>query len=141
VRTDRAAALLLAGALACREASPPAAIAPGKLTRAREGPARSLLALSPSESPAGVIFQKQPTGEAAIAVLGTGLAPGDTVAWGGRPLNTTFAHSRLLTAIVPPEVLGEPGEVEVTVENRDPTLARLATVFRILPTARTPPAN
>lgn len=136
MRIDRAAALLLAGILACREA-PPSAIAPGTLTRARQGPARAILALSPSQSPAGVIFQKQPTGEAAIAVLGAGFAPGDTVAWGGRPLNTTFAHSRLLTAIVPPEVLGEPGEVEVTVENRnDARLETLKATFRLLPPPR-----
>jgi hypothetical protein len=132
----RAARLLLLALLfapaACREREDPA-IAPGRVVRAEGRPERSLLALIPREARAGEIFQRQPDGKAALAVLGTGLTPGDVIHFGGRALPTMAANSRLLTASVPAELLATPGDVEVTIANpADPRLPPLHATFHLL---------
>ncbi len=134
MRIERAAALLVLCAVCGCRADPQPSAGAGRISRAREGPARALLALSPAQTRAGETFQKQSTGEAALAVLGAGFSPGDVILWDARPLRTSFAHSRLLTAIVPAELIEKPRDVEVTVENpAHPALARLRATFRILP--------
>lgn len=116
---------------ACREETAPR-IAPGRLTRAAGDSPRSLRALVPSECRAGEVFQKLDTGEAALLVLGTGFRRGDTLFWNGRALRTAFGHSRLLTAAVPPELLGTPGLVEIRVEDTiDPSQSQLRAEFLV----------
>ena len=116
MRIERAAGvLLILGAAACRDAPLPS-VGTGRIARARADAERSLLALSPAQTRAGEVFQRQPDGRAGLAVVGTGFRPGDEVRWGGKPLPTTFAHSRLLTATVPADWLSVPGPVEVSVE-------------------------
>lgn len=139
MRIERAAALLILGAILGCRADPRSFVGTGRISRARGGPERALLALSPALARAGEAFQRQATGESALAVLGAGFSRGDVIFWGGRPLRTTFAHSRLLTAIVPTELIEKPGDVEVTVENpADPALARLRATFRLLPPGAVP---
>jgi hypothetical protein len=106
--------LLLVGG--CRERALPE-IPKGQVARAGGRPERSLTALLPEQSRAGEVFQRLETGEAGLVVLGTGLTRGDTVFWNGRALRTAFAHSRLLTAAVPPQWLEAPGPVEVSIED------------------------
>jgi hypothetical protein len=140
MRTEHAAAFLLAlagSAAGCREAPLPS-IPSGRVARARADAERSLLALSPREARAGELFQAQPEGSAGLAVIGTGFTPDDEVCWGGRPLPTTFAHTRLLTATVPAEYLAEPGPVEVSVEAPADPSRRLTATFRLLPTSERP---
>jgi hypothetical protein len=143
VRTERAraaAALLLALAIApsCRERED-ARIAPGRIVRAHGRPERSLLVLIPSGARAGEIFQRQPDGQAALAVLGTGLTPGDVIRFGDRALPTMAANSRLLTASIPPDLLARAGDVEVTVANpADPSLPALHATFHLLGPPPTP---
>lgn len=127
-----AAVLLLLAAAACRDAPLPS-VGSGRVARARADAERSLLALAPSEAPAGELFQLQPEGSAGLAVVGTGFSPDDEVCWGGRELPTTFAHTRLLTATVPPEYLAEPGTIEVSVESPSDPSRRVAAKFRLLP--------
>jgi len=124
--------LLLVLAVGCREETPPE-ISAGHLARV-DTRVRSLRALVPDQCRAGVLFQPLPQEEAGLLVLGTGLKRTDTVLWNGRPLKTTFGHSRLLTAAVPREKLASPGRVEVTVEDAlDPARAKLSARFEILP--------
>jgi hypothetical protein len=132
VRIELSALLaLLLAACACREPED-MSVAPGRLARTHPEAARSLLALVPDQARADEVFQAQPDGRAALALLGTGFSSGDVVHWGGRPLDTTFGNSRVLTAVVPAELLREPGDVEVTVENpSDRKIARLSATFRL----------
>ncbi|HEY7113115.1 MAG TPA: hypothetical protein VIA45_09315 [Thermoanaerobaculia bacterium] len=128
------AAILLA-ASGCGDREQPR-IAPGRIVRADGRPERSLLALVPPQARAGEIFQRQPDGRAALAVLGTGLTPGDVIHFAGRALPTAAANSRLLTAAIPPELLARAGDVEVTVSNpNDPSQRALHATFRILAAA------
>lgn len=135
--SSRGAALLLLAAAACREAPDrDPSIPPGRLSRARGEPGRTLLALAPGQARAGEVFQRQPDGSAGLTVLGTGFARGDVIHWNGRPLSTAYGSSRLLTAAVPAELLARPGEAEVTIENSaDASLSRLRAAFRLLPAA------
>jgi hypothetical protein len=107
---------LLGAAGGCRESALPV---PGssRIVRARADASRSLLALVPDHTAAGEVFQEQPGGQSGLALLGTGFTRDDVVAWGGRALPTTYGHSRLLTAQVPPELVAWPGDVEVTVQS------------------------
>ena len=126
----RVAAVLLVAAACTRREAPDPSIAQGRLHRAHPGPARAITTLVPAEALAGEVFQRQPDGRAALALLGTSLAQGDEIFWAGVRLPTTFGSSRLLTATVPEELLAEPGEIEVTVANAaDPTRPKLRTNF------------
>jgi len=134
-RTIRAAIALaaLAASAACRESALPAA-GSSRIVRARADAARSLLALIPDHTAAGEVFQEQPGGRSGLAVGGTGFTRDDIVSWGGRALPTTYGHSRLLTAQVPPELVAWPGDVEVAVES--PPAAgrnRLRAIFHVRP--------
>ncbi len=118
---------------ACREQTAPE-IPTGRLTRAGGEAVRALRALVPEECRAGEVFGRQPDGDAALVILGTGLTRGDVVFWNGLPLKTTFGHSRLLTAAVPTRLLESPGRVELTVENAlDRSRTSLRGSFRIAP--------
>ena len=139
MRIERAAAVaLLLAACACREQASPA-VGPGRILRARRDAARSLLALVPDHAGAGELFQAQPDGKAGLALLGTGFSRRDVVSWDGHPLGTYFANSRLLTVLVPPELLARPGEIEVTVESPSGAgLPKLRAIFRLEPAAARP---
>jgi hypothetical protein len=72
---------------------------------------------SPREVRAGVAFNVQPTGEAALAVIGRGFEPGDVIVWNEVVLATTHANSGLLTAIVPARLYETPGRAMVRVRS------------------------
>ena len=130
-RTAAVAGLLLLAA--CR-GEPTPQVPPGRIARAEGRAERSLLAVVPEQSRTGEIFRPQANGEASLVLLGTGLTRGDAVVWNGLPLKTTFGHSRLITASVPVELLEEPGDVEILVEDAmTPSRAKLRGVFRITP--------
>ena len=133
-RARVAAALVLAlvAAPSCREREDPR-LAPGRIVRAHGRPERALLALIPPQARAGEIFQRQPDGRAGLAVLGAGFTPGDVIRFGDRALPTMAPNSRLLTASVPPELLAQAGDVEVTVVNpADPSRPALHATFHLL---------
>lgn len=95
--------------------------------------ARTIFGLIPKESRCGEVFQRQPDGRAALAVLGAGFRHGDVIHWMGQPLPTTYGNSRILTASLAPALLARDGEVAVTVESSvDPALP-LRARFRVHP--------
>jgi len=141
VRTERARALAAAagllaaiglGASGCGDRADPR-IPPGRLVRGGGRPERAIFALVPPQARAGEIFQRQPDGRAALAVLGAGLTPGDVITFGGRALPTACANSRLLTAAIPPDLLARTGDVDVSVANpADPGLPALHATFHLI---------
>jgi hypothetical protein len=101
------------------------------LTSARK---RYILHLIPTHAAVGELFQRQPTGNAAISVLGEGFAPGDAVFWGSQRLETTLGSSKALSASVPPSLLLEARSVTVSVRDPDdPWRPELSAQFRVLP--------
>ena len=74
--------------------------------------------LSPNRSPAGVKFNEQPNGQAAIAIMGSNFEPDSIVYFDDQPLDTTFGNSDLLTAIVPNNFIDMPGRINVYVINK-----------------------
>jgi hypothetical protein len=108
-------------------------IAPAEVTRAPRGD-RKIERLHPASSRAGQSFNRQPDGQSALAVAGVGFEKGDVVFWNGRPLTTTFANPSLLTALVPPDLHREPGDVAITVRNPgDPASEEVRGGLRLLP--------
>ncbi len=93
-----------------------------------------MLALVPEQCNVGEVFRRQPSGQAELLVIGTGLTRGDVILWNGRSLKTNFASSRTLSVDVPPALLESPGDVDVTVEDTlDPTRPKLHARFVIRP--------
>ena len=107
------AALLLLGS--CRDEPESPVIAPGTLQRSVRQARRHIGQLHPAEARVGEIFQKQPDGNAAMAITGSGFKREDTVYWNGTALQTTFGNSTLVTAEVPAGLLGRPGEIAIVI--------------------------
>jgi hypothetical protein len=75
--------------------------------------------LYPANAAAGLAFNRQPDGRNAIAVAGSNFSPGATVLFDGRPLETTYGNSALLSAIVPKELTVRASTIAVTIRNPD----------------------
>ncbi len=72
-----------------------------------------LEALRPASTRAGVPFNVQPEGQAALAVDAQHAVPGTVIVWDGTPLATSYGSERWLTALVPAELYSRPGRYEV----------------------------
>lgn len=79
----------------------------------------SITRLHPPEVVAGKRFQVQANGQSAIAVVGSNFVKGCTILFDGRPLETTYGSSKLVTGLVPDEYLSRPRKIEVRVANQD----------------------
>jgi hypothetical protein len=75
--------------------------------------------LFPESVVAGSEFNPQRGGRSAIAVAGSNFSPGAAVLFNGRPLETTYGNSKLLSAIVPKELTSRASTVGVTIRNPD----------------------
>ena len=117
--------------MACREEVPPQ-VQKGRVTLGEGRSARSIVRLVPAECGVGEVFGRQPTGEATLGIIGTGLTRGDSVRWNGRPMKTFYGNSRNLSASIPAEALQTPGRVEVTIEDEeDPARPKLRAEFSV----------
>ena len=116
---------------ACRDEAPPE-ISKGKVVLREGTSARSIVKLVPAECRVGEVFGRQPSGEATLGIIGTGLTRGDTIRWNGRPMKTGYGNSRNLSASIPAEALQTPGKVEVTIQDDDePSRPKLRAEFSI----------
>jgi hypothetical protein len=80
------------------------------------GPPPQALALdsiAPPRARVGQGFNVQPGGHSALALTVRDAVPGTVVVFGNLPLATTFGSDHLLTAIVPTELLQQPGRYPV----------------------------
>ncbi|HZI67648.1 MAG TPA: IPT/TIG domain-containing protein [Thermoanaerobaculia bacterium] len=140
-RFSAAAFLLIFGAIfsgvACRgretteQASAPPAEQPAETAPET---VRDIVRLHPATAAPGVVFNRQPNGNSALAVVGTGFTRGDRVHWGGEPLKTVFGGETTLTAEVPGTLISQPGDVTITVKDpADPQSLEVQATFRVLP--------
>lgn len=97
-------------------------------------PARAprIESLTPSSTAAGVSFMRQPSGASAVIVSGGNFIAGARVYYGASALDTTFASTAGLTAIVPAEIYEKPGRISVTVHNPDGQVSSAVT-FEVYP--------
>ncbi|MGH9365301.1 MAG: hypothetical protein ACRD1B_08585, partial [Thermoanaerobaculia bacterium] len=99
-----------------------------------ERPIPAIRRLHPNQARVGEICQRQPGGEAAIAITGSGFVRGDTIFWNGRALPTVFGNDTLLTAGVPPDLLSKPGDIQIRLRNpADPAKTEPQATFKLLP--------
>ncbi len=98
----------------------------------KEMPPPHIDTLSPSSTLAGKGFQVQPSGDSAVSVTGSNFVSASRICFNGKPAATAFGSSAVLTAIVPSELYGQAGAVEVTVENGDGKRSNVAS-FHVLP--------
>jgi len=73
--------------------------------------------LHPPRATAGVLFNLQPGGLAALAVDCERATPGTTVRWGATLLPTSYGSSAFVSATLTPDLLARPGQVEVRLIN------------------------
>lgn len=98
------------------------------------GTTRAILRLHPATAAAGAVFNRQPNGSSAIAVVGAGFARGDKVHWSGQVLNTVFGSETTLTAEVPAAMINQPGDIVVSVKDpSDSQSSEVQATFRVLP--------
>lgn len=96
-------------------------------------PSRAIVRLHPATAKVGEAFNRQPNGSSAIAVVGAGFVRGDKAYWGGQVLKTVFGGETTLTAEVPPPLVSQPGDVEISVKNPDdPQSVEVRATFRVL---------
>jgi hypothetical protein len=108
--------------------------APASATPGEDKRERAISRLHPAQARIGESFNRQPNGSSAIAVVGTGFVRSDKVFWGDQPLKTVFGSETTLTAEVPPTVLSQPGDVQISVKDpTDPQSTEIRATFRLLP--------
>ncbi|HVT45803.1 MAG TPA: glycosyltransferase [Thermoanaerobaculia bacterium] len=88
------------------------------ITRKTEGRGSLILhELHPAVTRPGEGFNRQPDGTSALAVRCDGARPGAVVFFAGKPLETTYGGSSLLTAAVPEELYRDEGFREVFIRS------------------------
>ncbi|HVE66928.1 MAG TPA: IPT/TIG domain-containing protein [Thermoanaerobaculia bacterium] len=94
---------------------------------------RAIARLHPATAAPGAVFNRQPNGNSALAVVGTGFTRGDRVHWGNEPLKTVYGGETTLTAEVPPTLISQPGDVTITVKDpADPQSREVQATFRLM---------
>jgi cellulose synthase/poly-beta-1,6-N-acetylglucosamine synthase-like glycosyltransferase len=76
-----------------------------------------ILALHPASARAGTRFQVQPDGNSALVAECENATPATSVQFGDQLLATSYGNSRLVSAIVPNELLLRPGRTPVRLVN------------------------
>jgi hypothetical protein len=89
-----------------------------QLSKASARGALKIETLSPAFTSKGKAFNVQPDGSAAIAVVGSGFAPGATILWNAQPLKTSVNDTWVGT-LVPGELYARPGTARIEVRNPD----------------------
>lgn len=94
---------------------------------------RAIARLHPATAAPGVVFNRQPNGNSALAVVGSGFTRGDRVHWGAEPLKTVYGGETTLTAEVPATLITQPGDVTITVKDpADPQSREVQATFRVV---------
>jgi len=135
-RKAAAAAALLAAVGVCANLA--CVGAKDRMQPLKEQPAPRIEKLLPDMTVAGKGFQIQPSGESAIVVVGSDFVSASRVCFDGKPAVTTYGSGTALTALVPAEVYGREGTVQVTVRNGDGRVSN-SFPFRVSPATGSPP--
>jgi hypothetical protein len=122
-----AAALLLLATTSCV----------GTRERSRREPDPHLDSLVPSETVAGIAFQTQPSGEAALVARGSNIRPKSRLRFNGRALESQVSPGQI-SAIVPRELYAREGMFPVSVETADGAVSN-SLPFYVLGTSGPPP--
>ncbi len=96
----------------------------------RKAPPPAISHLIPTETHAGIGFNVQPDGSAAISVMGQNFRPGSIVLLNGQKTETAFGGSDGLSATVPPPLFARPGDLTFQIQNSDGQISGRAT-FRV----------
>src|SRR5579884_1865393 len=89
-----------------------------------------LQTVTPAEVTAGAGFNVQPNGESALAVSAEGATRGTSVVLAGQRLATPHGTAEYRTALVPPDLLRQPGRYPVYLDNGIDRSNRLDLVVR-----------
>lgn len=90
--------------------------------------------LEPSFTVAGKVFNAQPDGGAAMAVVGEQLPAGSVVLWNNQPLKTGGGGAQgWLAASVPSQLYQDPGTAQIVVRSPDGKATSNTLEFRIYP--------
>lgn len=100
-----------------RRFQPAAFVASGPMGLAQEDWKPILKRIHPSQSAAGVAFNPQPGGLAAIAVDCERATPGTLIRWGSTCLPTSYGNPTFLSATLTPDLFAHRGPVAVTLVN------------------------
>jgi 4-amino-4-deoxy-L-arabinose transferase-like glycosyltransferase len=73
--------------------------------------------LYPEGTPAGVVFNVQSSGDAAIGIMGEYISSQTKIVWGSEVLNSLVANSNYITAIVPSSLFAVPGQYQITLND------------------------
>lgn len=73
--------------------------------------------LYPEGTPAGVVFNLQSNGDAAIGILGEYINSQTKIVWGSEALSSVVADSNYITAIVPADLFAMPGQYRITLND------------------------
>ncbi|MEZ5353644.1 MAG: hypothetical protein R2762_13480 [Bryobacteraceae bacterium] len=76
-----------------------------------------IASIVPDTTQAGVPFNKQPNGDAALSVNGEAFAEGAVVTANGAKLPTTFGNAGWVTAVMPAAMYAQPGIIAIQVSN------------------------
>lgn len=95
------------------------------------GPAPEITALYPTGTTAGTPFNVQPSGDAALGVIGKGFLPDATIYIGGKELKTGFSDTSLSVS-VPSAAFSKAGNVSIWVKNIDGKISNKA-IFKVIP--------
>jgi hypothetical protein len=83
------------------------------------GAAPVISELFPPGTPAGVVFNRQQSGGAAMGLTGANFRQGIVVMFGGVPVETVFGDVDRLSALIPARLLETPRTIDVVVRNPD----------------------
>lgn len=83
------------------------------------GPAPVIVSLHPDRTVAGVGFNVQANGEAAMGLVGQNFLPGAQIVFNGQALDTNFGDVDKLAVSVPSALFAKPGVMKITVKNPD----------------------
>ena len=96
-----------------------------KLANLDSEPSPILTRLMPSSTAPGQVFNKQPDGSAAIAVMGDHFHQGAVIMFGSTPLATAYGGEHSLSATVRPELFQSPGKYPVYIIDNERESERL----------------
>lgn len=85
----------------------------------KSGPAPSIKSLHPDTTAAGKPFNVQPSGIAAMGVVGANFLPGAKLIIDGKEMETSFGKTDQLAVVVKPEAFAKAGKYKVVVKNPD----------------------
>jgi hypothetical protein len=110
-------AIAVLSLIACSDAKTPASQGAVQSLGASPGSPPRIDSIVPAEARAGIAFNRQPDGTAAISVVGGGFVRGSVVTANRLELETAFGNEGWVTAIVPAELYARSGRIAIVVLN------------------------